>query len=35
MLEMKEKESFELDAQGNLWRKSWVDVVNSETGEVR
>jgi hypothetical protein len=34
MLEMKEKESFELDAQGNLWRKSWVDVVNSVTGEV-
>lgn len=30
----KEQESFELDAQGNLWRKRWVDVVDSDTGET-
>jgi hypothetical protein len=34
MLEMKDMESFEVDAHGNLWRKSWVDVVNTETGDT-
>jgi hypothetical protein len=30
----KDMESFEVDAHGNLWRKSWVDVVNTETGDT-
>lgn len=34
MLTTKEMESFEIDAHGNLWRKSWVDVVKTDTGET-
>ncbi|MDA0790258.1 MAG: hypothetical protein O2780_12475 [Proteobacteria bacterium] len=31
---IKEMDSFEVDAHGNLWRKSWLDVVNTDTGET-